>query len=635
VNDRYKTAEDAPLTIAASGVLSNDRDPDGDALTAQRVADPAHGALTLNADGSFTYTPNADFSGLDQFIYRANDGELDSAIAVVTIDVAGSNDAPVATDVMVSTVKNQPVAMTLIGSDPDGDDLTYQMVDIPAQGDLNGGDNLFTYTPATDFTGQQTFTYRVNDGAFDSNLATVTINVIDVDLAITGVDVSQTAFDPNTMTVSGDVTVTWNNAGAVPVAENYTVKVYVEDTQTNTTIELGTAVAATPLNPGEIGSAVVSVSGAILFKDQPVYAVVDSDNVVLESNEDNNIANNLLDCQMPPSESGQFNPVVKFHALQDMNVISTQMVANLSDDNHDSAIDEYDIPDIIVIATDSFYMLAQFYGGFIKVLSGDDGHELFTTAQQKQVAFLNELAVGDIDGDGLPEIIAAHVDGRHLIAFENTGEIKWISDDDILSGRSDSGGAISIANLDGKGLPEIVIGASVYSAEGKLLADGRDIGGTTGFSSYTAISAIADINLDGTPEIIAGPSVYQFTEGRLSLLWRRTDVVDGYIGIANFDSDPFPEIVIVGSGRVYLLNHDGARAEVWNPQGAEYVSLPSGGTGGAPTISDYDGDGALEVGIAGGSAYSVFNHDGSLLWSRPTNDWSSSNTGSKAMGLLK
>ena len=137
----------------------------------------------------------------------------------------------------MTTVKNQPVAITLVGSDPDGDDLTYQIVDAPAQGTLSGGDNLFTYAPGTDFVGQQTFTYRINDSALDSNLATVTIIVQDIDLAITGVDVSQTTFDPNTMAVSGNVTVTWKNAGAMPVAESYAARVYVEDQTNNTKID--------------------------------------------------------------------------------------------------------------------------------------------------------------------------------------------------------------------------------------------------------------------------------------------------------------------------------------------------------------------------------------------------------------
>src|SRR5205823_4843610 len=73
-NDSYTTYEDTPLTVTAPGVLTNDSDVDGDSLTAILVSSPSNGGLTLNADGSFTYTPNANFNGTDTFSYKANDG---------------------------------------------------------------------------------------------------------------------------------------------------------------------------------------------------------------------------------------------------------------------------------------------------------------------------------------------------------------------------------------------------------------------------------------------------------------------------------------------------------------------------------------------------------------------------------
>ena len=72
----YSTNEDTTLTVPAPGVLPNYSDPDGDTLTAVKVTDPSHGSLTLNADGSFTYTPNPDYHGSDSFTYKANDGSL-------------------------------------------------------------------------------------------------------------------------------------------------------------------------------------------------------------------------------------------------------------------------------------------------------------------------------------------------------------------------------------------------------------------------------------------------------------------------------------------------------------------------------------------------------------------------------
>jgi VCBS repeat-containing protein len=94
--DDYTVDEDVELSVpAGTGVLAGDSDPDGDDLTAELVSDAANGSVDLNADGSFTYTPDADFNGSDTFTYRANDGRGNvSADATVTITVNPVNDPP-------------------------------------------------------------------------------------------------------------------------------------------------------------------------------------------------------------------------------------------------------------------------------------------------------------------------------------------------------------------------------------------------------------------------------------------------------------------------------------------------------------------------------------------------------------
>ncbi len=93
-NDTYAVNEDTVLTVAAPGVLGNDTDPQGKPLTAVKVSDPAHGIVVLSANGSFTYTPTANYSGPDAFTYEANDGTLNSTPATVTITVNFVNDPP-------------------------------------------------------------------------------------------------------------------------------------------------------------------------------------------------------------------------------------------------------------------------------------------------------------------------------------------------------------------------------------------------------------------------------------------------------------------------------------------------------------------------------------------------------------
>jgi VCBS repeat-containing protein len=186
VDDQYSTNEDTTLTITAPGVRGNDTDVDGDLLTTHVVTMPSHGTLTLNADGSFSYTPALDYRGQDGFTYRANDGTVDSNEATVTITVVPVNDPPVAADDTYATAEDSVLTVAAPGvkandTDSDGDAFTVRVIGQPAHGSVAlNGDGSFTYTPAADFHGTDTFTYRANDIVADSNLATVTITVTPV-----------------------------------------------------------------------------------------------------------------------------------------------------------------------------------------------------------------------------------------------------------------------------------------------------------------------------------------------------------------------------------------------------------------------------------------------------------------------
>ena len=177
--DSYNTDEDNTLNVDAPGVLDNDTDADdGDSLTATKIDGPAHGTLTLNADGSFEYTPDANYNGPDSFTYKANDGTADSNTATVNIDVTAVNDKPTADDQSVTTDEDVDKTITLTGSDIDeGDNLTYDVVDSPQHGTLSGTGAPRTYTPNADYNGPDSFTYKVNDGTVDSDTATVNIDV--------------------------------------------------------------------------------------------------------------------------------------------------------------------------------------------------------------------------------------------------------------------------------------------------------------------------------------------------------------------------------------------------------------------------------------------------------------------------
>src|SRR5439155_11157647 len=91
VDDSYTTAEDTALNVGAPGVLANDSDVDGDALSAVLVSQPTHGTLTMNTNGSLSYLPTTNYVGGDSFTYKANDGQADSGIATVSITIGAAN----------------------------------------------------------------------------------------------------------------------------------------------------------------------------------------------------------------------------------------------------------------------------------------------------------------------------------------------------------------------------------------------------------------------------------------------------------------------------------------------------------------------------------------------------------------
>jgi CSLREA domain-containing protein len=179
----YSIDEDVTLMVSAPGVLGDASDAEHDPLVAVLVSGPAFGSLTLNADGSFVYTPTLNFNGLDTFTYQASDGTDLSNIATVTIIVNPVNDAPVAKDDAYSVDQKKTLTVLAPGvlsndTDADGDTLTAVLVAGPVNGTLTlNANGSFTYTPNLNFYGVDTFTYKANDGSDDSNTATVRIMV--------------------------------------------------------------------------------------------------------------------------------------------------------------------------------------------------------------------------------------------------------------------------------------------------------------------------------------------------------------------------------------------------------------------------------------------------------------------------
>jgi YVTN family beta-propeller protein/VCBS repeat-containing protein len=245
VDDAVVTSEDLATT---GNVLSNDTDADGDPLKAALVTGPQHGTVALNSDGSFTYTPTADYNGTETFTYKVSDdtggfhlhglfglfspdlGHTDTA--TVTIAVTPVNDAPVAHNDAYSTTQDQPLtvgAHGVLANDTDVDNTSGQLSAVlgtgPAHGTLTLNPNgSFTYTPSANFTGTDSFAYRTTDGTASSAPATVNITVTPPPITA--------AFDHYTLSVtegnSGINTVPLTVTLSAPSTETVTVNYKVE-----------------------------------------------------------------------------------------------------------------------------------------------------------------------------------------------------------------------------------------------------------------------------------------------------------------------------------------------------------------------------------------------------------------------
>jgi VCBS repeat-containing protein len=182
--DSYATAEGETLSIGAPGVLANDTDPDSPALTAVLVSGPAHAAFALNANGSFTYVHDGGETTSDTFTYQANDGSAGSNVATVTITISAVNDAPLANDDSYSVSEGGTLNGGVLANDtdPDSPALTTILVSGPAHASsfTLSPDGSFSYVHNGGELPSDSFTYKANDSAADSNIATVTITIAPV-----------------------------------------------------------------------------------------------------------------------------------------------------------------------------------------------------------------------------------------------------------------------------------------------------------------------------------------------------------------------------------------------------------------------------------------------------------------------
>jgi hypothetical protein len=556
--------------------------------------------------GSGLITWTAGVPGLYTFSITARDPGGASGFQVVSLQVIrpGEKRPPVfETFPLVAAAPGLLYSYHVSVRDPDGGPVTLRLAAAPTGMTLDPDTTTIRWTPAATDIGEKIVRLVATDD--DQTSAEQQWKVIvdggtvqAVDLVAMRIDPSLRRTDQQTLAVSGSVLVEVANQGTKEVGQ-FQVAIY-EDRDGKTGVSADDAVLGQAtvghLASGERIELTVPLAGTGLFADNRLALAVDPDGAIKELRKDNNILTMGRDRQVI-SVPGSFSPVLKLDhrgisqsdPYINVGLSSTYVVAQLNDDNGDGHAGDGDIPDLLFLV----------YGGGnqrLRALNGRTGQLLF----QSPLAFAEgaPLSVGDVDRDGFPEIFTTLADGS-LAALKHDGTLLW-------SVRVPRGGNISLADMDGDGVSEIVIGVSIVNANGTIRCSGPE-------TLYAGTATVADLDLDGKPEILSGQDVFR---SDCSLWYSRATAVDPaqrtYNVVAQLDDDPYPEVVaVVGGYETQVVEHDGQLK--WR--------IPVSPVLGSATVGDLDGDGWPEIVVSGSNDIRVFDRNGTLRWTHQNNDF--------------
>jgi hypothetical protein len=297
--------------------------------------------------------------------------------------------------------------------------------------------------------------------------------------------------------------------------------------------------------------------------------------------------------------------------------IVTPLVGNFTDDNGDSEIDLCDTPDVLVTVFDTEPYPG--YPGTIYMLAGDTGALELTFGAKVDPNVTP--AFGDIDGDGLPEVVAADPAG-HLIAFEHDGTLKWTGDQgEWMQNFSSYCTAIALYDLDGDGSVEILAAFEVFDKNGKHLWSAPSMGAS---NYWCPTPTAADLDGDGKLEVLLGHTTYR-ADG--SHFWTVPGVSPGQPHVANLDDDPEPEVLLNTAEGMTVVEADGTLK--FGPVRPTDPTISPNCWGKPGVIHDFDGDGKADVATGTCSDYSVYSVTGTATprWTANVSDLSGLATG--------
>lgn len=560
--------------------------------------------------------------------------------------------------------------------DPDGDsplevsaEATYQegtiTKTIPSTLFVIGQQNgIVTWTPTDALYGKRvhvvltvkdTFTPKASGTlAYDIDVLEGAATRGAVDLTIENLAHDAAQFDPQRLTVTGVMTAVVANSGPGLVKSPFRVTFFedldfdgVFNPARDTT--LGSIEVTQQLESGATITVAASLAGQVQFAGAVIRAFVDSNNDIPETNEGNNYAAANDECMIAPVV-GQFNPVIEWSRqgenypylrhldyyagidYADYNWVDmTPLVGDINKDG---------VPDIVVVTSKPSHPQADanLASGPTRALDGATGAELWTNTatsdlsrsvfnpdnfvgyyrSPSEVDFSyggNGLAIGDLDGDGYSEIVAPRRSDGRWVVFDHNGLLKSDFTGPSLAVRPlfASWEYPAIADLDGDGYGEIITPLGVVDRHGNVLWHTPSDWTMEVYNPIpvvTDLDGVTDANGHTHPEVIYGSYVFNYDGTPYTRTpddpWTdNINDMEAFVGVANMDTDPDPELVVVQQG---YLN----RVCVVEGHISRTTDIPGLGESGPPTIADFDGDGKMEIGIAGSLRYRVIDDDGTI-----------------------
>ncbi len=585
-------------------------------------------------------------------------------ISISAADLVFTPSNPVSNDpvVLFITARNTGIKETgafnlaLYNGDPtDGGALleTFPISNITDDGEVTLS-YAFTAAPGTyrfhavaDTENVVTEMYEENNFAIRALRIKAPGEILGPDLMPTKIDLSSMTTDTQTLSAGGKAYVTFQNKGDDKITTPFTVLVFedrdgdaaytagVDLSLGSSLVTYGTSTAPPALWPESAGTAAVPLAGTVAFLHSPLYALIDSGDAVREQDETNNILASCKDCETAPQSRIQLTKKWSWKKAFG-SVFLPAVVPYFFDSNGDGEADEKDVPAVVF----GWVNYSNANDTALVALRGDTGAVITSLKDPvRPLGIYPYPVVGDIDSDGKPEIITTRNmstgSGPGLLAYDfdtaqNAFKLKWDNYQAVKNVMIATSpwnppftdyDAPVLADLDKNGSPEILMGVTMFNADGSVRTWASDYKYGSGAANFMGTTPIAaDLDLDGTPDIVAGNTAYTYTVDAngvkdLKTKWWNTSLPDGINAVANFNDDPYPEVVLLtfqsGIYYLYLLDHNGK--VLWGPVSLKNLEgAQISGFGGPPLIADFDGDGVPEIGVRGFNKYLVALSSGDL-----------------------